>query len=59
MQQTILVTGGFGFLGRAVTLKYKMLGHRVIGMGHSQWTTKQALSFGYDVWVEASVSLTS
>lgn len=59
MQQTILVTGGFGFLGRAVTLKYKMLGHRVIGMGHSQWTTEQALSFGYDVWIEASVSLTS
>ena len=57
MQQTILVTGGFGFLGHAVALKYKMLGYRVIGMGHSQWTSKQALSFGYDVWFEASVSL--
>jgi UDP-glucose 4-epimerase len=59
MQQTILVTGGFGFLGRAVAQKFKKLGYRVIGIGHSQWNTKQALSFGYDVWLETSVSLSS
>ncbi len=56
---TILVTGGSGFLGRAVAQKYKMLGYRVVGIGHSQWSTEQAFFFGYDAWLEASVSLSS
>jgi len=59
MQKTILVTGGYGFLGRAVTQKYKALGYRVLGIGHSQWSPEEALFFGYDAWLEASVSLSN
>jgi UDP-glucose 4-epimerase len=59
MQPTILVTGGSGFLGRAIAQKYKILGYRVVGIGHSHWRTEQALLFGYDTWLEASVSLSS
>ena len=59
MQKTILVTGGAGFLGRAVAQKFQSIGYRVVGIGHSQWTSDEALNHGFDVWLEASVSLSN
>lgn len=59
MQRTALVTGGFGFLGRAVARKLKELGYRVIGIGHGRWGPQEALAHGFDVWLDAVVSLSS
>jgi len=59
MQKTILITGGFGFLGRAVAKKFKSLGYRVVGIGHSTWTKEEAVIFGYDIWLEARVSVSN
>jgi len=59
IQKNILVTGGSGFLGRAVAQKFKKLGYRVIGIGHGGWSFKQASYFGYDVWLDAGVSIQS
>lgn len=59
MQETILITGGFGFLGRAVAHKFKQLGCRVIGIGRGRWAQQEALACGFDVWLDAGVSLSS
>ena len=57
--QTILVTGGFGFLGRAVASHFKQLGYRVVGIGRGQWGPEESLVYGFDRWLDASVSLSS
>lgn len=59
MQKVVLITGGFGFLGRAVARKFKQLGHRVIGIGRGRWAPEEALAHGFDVWLDAGVSLSS
>lgn len=56
---TILVTGGFGFLGRAVARKFKELGCRVIGIGRGHWAPEEARARGFDVWLNAGVTLSS
>tara|TARA_B110001450_G_scaffold218812_1_gene213472 strand:- start:19041 stop:19958 length:918 start_codon:yes stop_codon:yes gene_type:complete len=59
MQQTILVTGGFGFLGRAVARNFKQLGYRVIGIGRGCWEPDEALAHSFDIWLDANISLSS
>jgi UDP-glucose 4-epimerase len=59
MQQTVLITGGFGFLGRAVAHKFKQLDYRVVGIGRGRWGPEEALAHGFDVWLDANVSLSS
>lgn len=59
MQKTVLITGGFGFLGRAVAHKFKLLGYRIAGIGRGRWSTDEALAHGFDVWLNASISLSS
>jgi UDP-glucose 4-epimerase len=59
MQQTVLITGGFGFLGRAVAGKFKQLGFRVVGIGHGQWGSEKALANGFDIWLDANITLSS
>jgi len=56
---TVLVTGGFGFLGRAVALKFKHAGYRVIGIGRGHWAPEEATKRGFDVWLNAGVTLSS
>jgi len=57
MQQTALVTGGFGFLGRAVGRRLKDLGFKVEGVGHGEWTLQQAQAHGFDTWRQCDVSV--
>lgn len=57
MTQTVLVTGGFGFLGRAVARIFKARGCRVVGIGHGAWAQEEARTHGFDVWRESDVSL--
>jgi UDP-glucose 4-epimerase len=59
MQKTVLITGGFGFLGRAVAHKFKQLDYRVVGIGRGRWGPEEASAHGFDVWLDASVSLSS
>src|SRR5687768_4048710 len=59
IHKTALVTGGYGFVGRAVALRLKRRGYRVVGVGHGRWTTDEALARGFDVWLTAGVSLSS
>ena len=59
MQKTVLITGGFGFLGRAVAHKFKQMGCRVVGIGRGRWAPQEALARGFDVWLDAGVSLSS
>ena len=51
----VLVTGGAGFLGRAVAHAYHQLGSRVTGIGHSHWTLAAATAAGYTDWYSSSV----
>jgi len=55
--RTVLVTGGFGFLGRACARTFQARGWRVVGIGHGRWDEADARSDGFDRWVEADVSL--
>lgn len=57
--KTALVTGGYGFLGRAAAHKLKSQGYRVVGVGHGRWTSAEAVAHGFDVWLTAGVSLPS
>ncbi len=59
MQKTVLITGGFGFLGRAVANKFKQLGYRVVGIGRGLWGAQEALVFGFDIWLDGNISLLS
>lgn len=59
MQKSILITGGYGFLGRAVAKRFKSEGHHIIGLGTGRWDKVEALSFGFDEWLDASVTMAS
>lgn len=55
MEQSVLVTGGRGFLGRAVARAFKARGCRVVGIGHGAWSSAEASAHGFDAWHEADV----
>lgn len=59
MSRSVLITGGFGFLGRAVARRFKREGWRVAGIGRGRWPAEEALARGFDVWLDAGVSLPS
>jgi UDP-glucose 4-epimerase len=59
MVKTVLITGGYGFLGRAVARKLRTHGYRVVGLGRGRWGPDEALAHGFDSWFDASVSLSS
>jgi UDP-glucose 4-epimerase len=56
---TVLVTGGYGFLGRAVAQRFKREGYRVVGIGRGRWAPAEASSAGFDSWLDAGVSVSS
>lgn len=56
---TVLITGGYGFLGRAVARRFKSAGCRVVGIGRGRWAPEEALAAGFDVWLDAGVSVSS
>lgn len=59
MQKNVLITGGYGFLGRAVARNFKLQGARVAGIGRGRWDSAEALVHGFDSWLDASISLSS
>lgn len=56
---TILVTGANGFLGRHVCRVASLAGHRVIGMGHGDWTEETWRRWGLSAWHKLDVTLAS
>ncbi len=59
MQKTVLITGGYGFVGRGVANKFQQQGYRVVGIGRGRWGAGEAKIHGFDVWLDATVSLSS
>lgn len=57
MTGAALVTGGFGFLGRAVARELHRQGLRVHGIGRGHWPLHQARASGFDTWLDAGISL--
>src|ERR1700730_15279843 len=57
--KSVLVTGGFGFLGRAVAQEFHARGCRVHGLGRGHWPAEDARQHGFASWLDAGVSLSS
>lgn len=52
----LLVTGGYGFLGRNVAKYFAGLGYCVYGIGHGHWDTKEFSPFGFSNWSENDIT---
>ena len=59
MQKSILITGGYGFLGRAVARRFKSQGYYIAGLGTGRWDRSEYSSLGFDDWLDAAVSMAS
>jgi UDP-glucose 4-epimerase len=59
MPNSVLVTGGYGFLGRAVARRFQQQGYRVLGIGHGRWAPEEAHAHGFSFWLDAGVTLSS
>ena len=59
MTKTVLVTGGYGFLGRATGLRFKRSGYQVLGIGNGRWESHRFRSHGFDEWLDAAVTISS
>ena len=59
MKKNILITGGYGFLGRAIALKFKQHGHCITGIGHGTWSKSDFQQHGFDHWFNLDVSMTN
>lgn len=59
MSAQALVTGGYGFLGRATAQKFKSQGYRVIGVGSGRWDKQEYGQYGFDEWLSAPVTFSS
>lgn len=59
VQKKVLVTGGYGFLGRASAKRFKAMGCRVFGIGNGRWHPSEAEQHGFDIWLDASVNMSS
>lgn len=57
MTKTILVTGGYGFLGRSVARRFKDLGCEVYGIGNGRWDSNEARAHGFDAWLDATITM--
>lgn len=53
----VLVTGGYGFLGRCVAAYFKAKGFYVSAIGHGHWGVERMEDYGIDQWITADVTL--
>lgn len=59
MSKIVLITGGYGFLGRNCAKYLKQQGFTVFGLGHGIWKSNEYMKFGFDWWFNSDVSLSS
>jgi UDP-glucose 4-epimerase len=57
MAKNLLVTGGVGFLGRAITNYYKSMGWRVVGIGNGDLQSANVSAQGFDRWQSGGISV--
>lgn len=57
MPSTVLVTGGYGFIGRNVSRYFARAGWTVIGLGHGSWAREEWRRWGIAEWHAADVTL--
>ena len=55
IKKNVLITGGFGFLGRTIALAYKKDGHCVTGVGHGSWSRGEYTQYGFETWLEMDI----
>src|SRR4051812_45246558 len=55
--QIALITGGYGFLGRAMARRFKAAGYTIVGVGHGAWAPEEAAAYGFDTWVNSPISV--
>ena len=48
--KNLLVTGGYGFLGRNVARYFSDLGYTVYGVGHGNWNFEEYREYGFSFW---------
>jgi len=53
----LLVTGGFGFLGRNIARYFKARGYTVTGLGRDLWQPQEHLEWGFDHWIHGDITL--
>lgn len=57
MSNNIIVTGGFGFIGRRVAQSLSARGFNVIGIGRGKWSSSlEQKSWGFNGWISADLS---
>jgi len=57
MNKSVLITGGYGYLGRVVAAKFSQMGFRVVGIGRGEWLHEEFLSSGFTRWINSTVTL--
>ena len=57
MKKKILITGGYGFLGRALALKFKNNNNYIMGVGHGEWEQGEFKKYGFDNWQSMHINL--
>ena len=55
--KTVLVTGGHGFLGRNVALRFNRAGYEVHSIGLGTWIDESPADFGIYNWCESAISV--
>ena len=57
MTNTVIITGGLGFIGRNVAKLFNDKNYFVIGIGHGKATQEELAKIGIDEWHQADISL--
>ncbi|MGH8629906.1 MAG: NAD-dependent epimerase/dehydratase family protein [Burkholderiales bacterium] len=57
MTGALLVTGGYGFIGRNVARRFAQAGWTVSGIGHGAWSEPEFRDWGFKTWHTADVTL--
>lgn len=59
MNQTVIVAGAAGFIGRNVCREFALQGYRVFGVGHGSWNNAEWRSWGLTHWVPSDITVES
>jgi UDP-glucose 4-epimerase len=57
--KTVLITGGYGFIGRYTAHFFSGRGWNVIGLGHGDWSTNEWRNWGIREWHTCDITLDS
>lgn len=57
--KNLLVTGGYGFLGRNAARYFSDLGYTVYGVGHGNWTFEEHREYGFSMWKRDDITVES